>query len=126
MKNIGIAVLIFLMLPGAGLTHPLVDEQKRWIPRLHTLYLMGLYQGINDAGGISPRDWQIVNLMIQDQQAARSDLTAMVQEILDRGEEIDADWVIRNYADLLKKRGLGCNHPLWTDTGTRDFCLGLK
>lgn len=126
MKAVGIAILVFLALSSEVLTHPLLDEQKRWIPRLHTWYLMGLHQGINDAGGISPRDWHTVNLMTQTQQAARADLSAMVKEILNRGEDIDADWAIRTYADLLKKRGLSCNHPLWTDTGTRDFCLGLK
>lgn len=132
MKTITIVALIVLLLVGKGLTHPIIDEMKRSIPRLHAMYLTGLTEGIKTAGGASARDWDIINLLIDSQRAARADLNRMAKEILDKSEEItqfteiDLDWVIETYADLLKKRGFDCNHLLWTDTRTRDFCLGLK
>ena len=58
---------LVLVLAATGQAHPTdwQDAFKRCLPEMHRTYLIGLYQGINDAGGMRPSDWAIVNDMQQ-------------------------------------------------------------
>ena len=120
-----LAALLVLALAGTGRAHPTdwKDAYKRCIPQLHRTYLVGLYQGINDAGGMRRSDWAIVHDMQRRWDSTYDLLGGKLQERKRNGEEITGAWVLKTYVALLREHAFLCGHPIWTDTGTTDFCF---
>ena len=99
------------------------DAYKRFIPEVHRAYLIGLHQGINDAGGMRPNDWAIINDMMRRWNSTDDLLKGQLQERKRNGEEITGSWVLKIYVTLLREHAFLCGHPIWTDTGTKDWCF---
>ena len=116
---------LVLALAGISWAHPTdwKDAYKRLIPEAHRTYLVGLQQGINDAGGMRRSDWAIVNDMQQRWNSTYDVLNGKLQERKQNGEEITGAWVLKTYVALLREHAFLCGHPIWTDTGTKDWCF---
>ena len=100
------------------------DAYKRFIPEAHRTYLVGLFhQGINDAGGMRRSDWAIVNDMQQRWNSTYDLLNGKLQERKRNGEAITGGWVLKTYVTLLREHAFLCGHPIWIDTGTKDWCF---
>ena len=99
------------------------DAYKRFIPEVHRAYLIGLHQGINDAGGMRRSDWAIMNDMQQRWNSTDDLLKGKLQERKRNGEAITGGWVLKTYVTLLREHAFLCGHPIWTDTGTKDWCF---
>lgn len=99
------------------------DAYKRFIPEVHRAYLVGLHQGINDAGGMRPNDWAIINDMMRRWNSTDDLLNGKLKERKQNGEAIRGNWVLKTYVTLLREHAFLCGHPIWTDTGTKDWCF---
>ena len=99
------------------------DAYKRFIPEVHRGYLVGLRQGINDAGGMRRSDWAIIDDMMRRWNSTDDLLKGKLQERKRNGEAITGGWVLKTYVSLLREHAFLCGHPIWTDTGTKDWCF---
>ena len=119
------AVALLLVLPGTtwGQTAASRDTYKRFIPAIHEAYLVGLRQGINDAGGMQPSDWAILNDMQRRWDDTLSLLKRRLDERKQKGESVDGSLILATYVALLREHGILCGHPIWADTGTKDHCF---
>ena len=116
---------LVLALAGIASGHPTdwQDAYKRFIPEMHRAYLVGLHQGINDAGGMRRSDWVHVDDMMRRWNSTDDLLNGKSGERKRNGEEMTGGWVLKTYVTLLREHGFLCGHPIWTDTGTKDWCF---
>ena len=50
-------------------------------------------------------------------------LNGKLEERKQNGEAIRGNWVLKTYVTLLREHAFLCGHPIWTDTGTKDWCF---
>ena len=99
------------------------DTYKRFLPAIHEAYLVGLRQGINDADGMRPSDWAIINDTRRRWDDTLGLLKERAEERKQNGDEVDGAWILATYVSLLREHGILCGHPIWVDTGTKDWCF---
>ena len=117
------ALLLVLAGTAWGQSAASRDTYKRFIPAVHEAYLVGLRQGINDAGGMRRSDWAIINDTRRRWDDTLSLLKRRMEESKQKEESIDGAWILATYVALLREHGILCGHPIWADTGTTDLCF---
>ena len=117
------ALILALAGTARGQTEEVRDAYKRFIPAIHQAYLTGLRHGINDAGGMRPGDWAIINDIQRRWDDTWSLLKRQAEERRGNGDDVDGAWIVATYVALLREHGILCGHPIWADTGTKAFCF---
>ena len=104
-----------------------MDESKRWVPRIHLFYLQGVERGLDYAGGGDYRTIITVGELLRTVRSARRQLIELGKETFgsDLDGKLTGEWALEQYKRFLARDGIvmGCEHPLWAETGSQNLCL---
>ena len=114
MQHAKLFLLLVIFITSPVIAHDTPDDPREVVTIRHYSYILGMQASLASTGA-TPYEQMLINDFFSRWNEAVRDSKARRQGLSDLE-------YFRVYTASLKKHGIQCGHPLWTDTFTNEFC----